>query len=138
MAKFEKELPNELIKQFEKLSDNTNTMFEKMTKSGAEVVKKNVIANLPGNLKKSNFKNNISLTKSYKTPSDGGVNTKVIIKGYFKNENGIKTPAPLVANLFEYGRSNSPFPKEPFFRKSFKRKDIEKAMLDVQKEYIDE
>ena len=76
----------------------------------------------------------LKITKTYKTPSDDGINTKVGFFGYFKNENGRLTPAPLVANVFEYGRSNLPFPKQPFMRKSFKKKEIEDAMLKAQKQ----
>ena len=74
----------------------------------------------------------IKTTKTYRTPSDDGIATKVIISGYFKNKNGVKTPAPLVANVFEYGSSK--FTKKPFLRKSFQKSQIEKAMLKAQKE----
>jgi hypothetical protein len=74
----------------------------------------------------------IKTTKTYKTPSDGGINTKVIISGYFNNSKGVRTPAPLVANIFEYGSTK--FTKKPFFRKSFKKKEIEEAMMKAQKE----
>ena len=56
-----------------------------------------------------------------------------MIIGYFKNENGKETPAPLVANMFEYGSRKRKYPKHPFFRKSFKRAQIMKAMEDAQK-----
>ena len=75
--------------------------------------------------------NNIGITRVYKTPSDGGINTKVRISGYFVNHNGVRTPAPLVANVFEYGSTK--FQKKPFFRRSFRKKQIEKAMMDAQK-----
>ena len=42
-------------------------------------------------------------------------------------------PADFIAIMYEYGRSNAPFPKKPFFRKSFKKAQIDKAMLDAQK-----
>ena len=64
----------------------------------------------------------------------GAGNTKVGFYGYFENDEGKKVPAPLVANVFEYGRSGLPFPKHPFLRKSFKKSEIEQAMLKVQKE----
>ena len=53
--------------------------------------------------------------------------------GYFTNEKGVKTPAELVCNVFEYGTSK--FTKRPFFRKSFKKAQIEKAMLNAQERY---
>ena len=47
-------------------------------------------------------------------------------------------PAPLVANVFEYGRSTSEFPKQPFMRKSFNKAAITKAMEAAQKKFIPE
>jgi hypothetical protein len=59
-----------------------------------------------------------------------------MIVGYFTNRNGERIPAPLVANMFEYGSSNRKYPKKPFFRQSFNKAQIEKAMLRVQEKYI--
>lgn len=132
MAKFEMVLPDDVIKEMKKIYDNSDEIFGGMTKAGAKEVLSNVKANAPASWKDSNIMNNIGLTKTYKTPSDGGINTKVIISGYFTNENGVKTPAPLVANVFEYGSKK--FKKQPFFRKSFRKQQIEKAMLKAQKE----
>ncbi len=134
MAKFDFELPNDIIKDFQKIYNNTDEIFGKMTKAGAEVVESNIRANVPDGIRKSKMMRCLKITKVYKTPSDDGINTKVAFYGYFENENGKKTPAPLVANVFEYGRSNSEFPKQPFMRKSFKKSQIEQAMLKVQKE----
>lgn len=131
MANFVMELPTDIIKDFERLYDNSDEIFGGMTKAGAEVVLSNVKANVPKGWRGSNIMRNIGITKTYKTPSDGGINTKVIISGYFKNRNGIRTPAPLVANVFEYGSTK--FAKQPFFRKSFRKAQIEKAMLEAQK-----
>ena len=133
MAGFKTELPNELIRQFEKLSVDTEQMLEDMTKAGAQTVYGAMIASAPPALR-----GNIIITRSYKTPSDDGINTKVMISGYFINRNGKMTPAPMVANFYEYGRSNAPFPKKPFMRKSFKAGAIRSAMLGVQKKYIPE
>ena len=111
-------------------------MFEEMTKAGAEVVYSNVKSNIPSSWRDSDIMNCLVISKTYKTPSDDGVNTKVMFSGYFKNRNGVKTPAPLVANVFEYGSSK--VDKQPFLRKSFKKAQIEKAMLHVQDKYIRE
>ena len=132
MAKFEMVLPDDVIKDMKKIYDNSDKIFGGMTKAGAEVVLSNVKANAPEGWKNSAIMNNIGLTKTYKTPSDGGINTKVIISGYFKNHNGVMTAAPLVANVFEYGSTK--FNKQPFFRKSFRKQEIEKAMNNAQKE----
>lgn len=136
MARFQMELPNDLIKEFEKLEKNTEQMMGEMTKAGAEVVMANVKKNIPPSFLGSDIMKCLKLTRVYKTPSDDGINTKIGFYGYFKNHLGIKTPAPLVVNVFEHGSSK--VSKKPFFRKSFKKSQIEKAMLETQKQYIKE
>lgn len=134
MAKFEMQLPTEIMKDFEKVYNNSDKIFGEMTKAGAEVVNSNIRANVPKAIRNSKMMDCLKITKVYKTPSDDGINTKVGFYGYFVNEDGKTVPAPLVANVFEYGRSNALFPKQPFMRKSFKKGDIEKAMLKAQKQ----
>ena len=136
MAKFTEVLPTELIKQFESLELNTEKMLGEMVQAGAEVAEKNIKANMPSEFYQALGADNIILSRVYKTPSDDGINCQAMIVGYFTNKNGERIPAPLVANVFEYGRSNSPFPKQPFFRQSFNKGQIEKAMLRVQEKYI--
>lgn len=136
MARFNAELPNDLIKTFDKLDKDTTKMLEEMTEAGARVVYENIKASVPHTWYSSNIMKCLKVTKPYKTPSDDGVNTKVAFYGYFINKNGKKTPAPLVANVTEYGRSNTPYPKKPFLRRSFKKAQIEKAMLAIQDKYI--
>lgn len=136
MAKFEEQLPTELLGQFEFLDKNTNTMLKEMTREGAKKVLANVKANVPPSFAKSDIMKCLKLTRSYNTPSDDGVSTKVAFYGYFENRYGYRVPAPLVCNLFEYGRSNSPYPRHPFMRKSFKKGQIEAAMMRVQDRYI--
>lgn len=131
MAQFEMQLPKEILNDFKKIYDNSDEIFGKMTKAGAEVVMNNIKSNVPASFKDSNIMKCLKITKTYKTPTDDGINTKVGFYGYFMNHNGVKTPAPLVANVFEYGRSD--FTKKPFLRKSFQKQKIEKAMLDEQK-----
>lgn len=132
MAKFELELPLEIIEQISRVEKDTEKIFGGMTKAGAEVAYENVKRYVPASWRNSRIMRCIKVTKTYKTPSDDGIATKVIISGYFKNRNGIKTPAPLVANVTEYGSSKQA--KRPFFRKSFKKSEIEKAMLKAQEE----
>ena len=133
MAKFSMELPKEILDDFEKIYKNSEKIMGEMTRAGAEVVMESIQANVPDSIKKSPMMDCLRLTEPYKTPSDDGINTKVGFYGYFTNEDGKRTPAPLVANIFEYGRSNAPFPKQPFLRKSFNKGRIEKAMLEAQK-----
>ena len=136
MARFKAELPNDIIKQLEGLEKNTDKMLAEMTEAGANVVLQNIKASIPESWYSSNIMKCLKVTKTYKTPSDDGVNTKVAFYGYFINRNGERIPAPLVANVTEYGRSNSPYPKKPFMRRSFKKAQIEKAMQAVQDKYI--
>lgn len=133
MAGFKVELPNELIKNFNDIADNSEKMLGEMTQAGAEVVYKTVKSNM-----KSSFKDTTSLekglkvTKSYRTKSDDGINTKVGFYGY--KEDG--TPIPLIALAREYGTSRGE-KKKPFFRKAFKQESaITSAMLKVQERYI--
>lgn len=146
MAKFKLELPTEIIKQMETINKNTSEIFGEMTKAGAEVVAANMRNNAP-----STISGYVKITKVYRTPTNGGINTKAYVKGYipFSNPNrhsftrsggSGKTytttegvPAEFLGNLYEYGRSTAPFPKHPFLRKSFKKKEIEDAMLKAQK-----
>lgn len=136
MAKFEMELPTELLSAFSTLEKNEKKMIQDMTKAGAKVALKNIKSNVPSAFHSSNIMNCLKVTKTYNTPSDGGINTKVAFYGYFTNKQGRKVPAPLVCNVFEYGRSN--FTKKPFLNKSFDKNEITKAMLEAQKKYIKE
>ena len=84
--------------------------------------------------KNSNIMKCLKITKVYKTPSDGGINTKVALYGYFKNKRGVTTPAPLVGNVFEHGTST--VKKHSFMRKSFRKTEIESEMKKVQEKYL--
>lgn len=133
MAKVIVDIDDSVLKDISYIDKQFDNIFGGMTKAGAEVVYKNVIANLPESLRSSGFSSHVKLSRVYKTPSDYGINTKVMITGYFINKDGRKTPAPLVANMFEYGSSKKKYPKQPFFRKSFKKSQIMKAMEEAQK-----
>lgn len=136
MARFSIELPNDVLKELSSLEKNTDIMLSEMTQAGAAVVLANIKSSVPQTFYESNIIKCLKVSHTYKTPSDGGVNTKVAFYGYFFNKDGKRIPAPLVANVTEYGRSNSPYPKRPFLRKSFKKSEIEKAMEKVQDKYI--
>lgn len=152
MARFEIQLPNDLIKEFEKLNKTSHKMLEEMTYAGAEVVYKNVRDNMKSSFKDSDkLSHYLKITKSYTTPSDDGVNTKVAFYGYYKPDEksfsltsksgttysykGI--PVPLIVRAREFG-SSSGEAKKPFFRKSFKKDQIEKEMLRIQDKYLKE
>lgn len=135
MAKFELQYPTEIIKDFNTIYNNSDKILGEMTRAGAVVVENNIKANVPPSFRDSNIMKCLKLTKSYKIKD--GVATKVAFYGYFKNKEGKVVPAPLVANVFEYGRSansrGGAIRKRPFLRKSFKKKQIEDAMLEAQK-----
>lgn len=148
MAKFVMELPTEIIKDFEHIDAHTEAIFGAMTRAGAEVAAKSIKSSVPV----AGMASHVKLTRTYRTPSDGGINTKVYFSGYLpfkggrtrfsrRNREGGKMyvtgkgiPVEFLANIYEYGRSTSPFPKKPFFRKAFKGTKIENAMLKAQKE----
>lgn len=136
MARFKAELPNDIIKQVAGLEQNTDTMLEEMTKAGAQLALANIKSSVPSSWYSSNIMKCLKVTRTYKTPSDDGVNTKVAFYGYFIDKAGRKKAAPLVANVTEYGRSNSPYPKKPFLRKAFNKSQITAAMQAVQDKYI--
>ena len=132
MAKFHSELPNDLIKVFEELETNCTDIFGEMCKAGAEVVYNNVKSNMGKAFKSTeSLDKGLKITKVYKTPSDDGINVHVGFYGY--NDKGV--PIPLIAQAREYGTSRGEA-KKPFFRKSFKKAEIEQEMQKVQDKYI--
>ena len=132
MAKFNKELPNDLIKVFEELETDCFDIFGEMCKAGAQVVYDNVTANI-GKVFKStkSLMQGLKITKVYKTPSDDGINVHIGFYGY--SDKGV--PIPLIAMAREFGTSRGE-KKMPFFRKSFNKNAIEQAMQKVQDKYI--
>lgn len=151
MAKFELELPNDLIKQFDELNVYSEKMFGKMTRAGAEASKELIKKKAPH----PQLAKKVKLSKTYKTPSDGGINTKVYFSGYIpfsdpnreyfarKGGNGKVyyakegVPADFLAKLYEYGKKDNSFPKKPFVRTAFNNSKVEQAMLDKQQEEIE-
>lgn len=138
MAKFTGCTTQELMQQFRKLGVDTEQMFKEMVIAGATVAQDTMTSKMPVKLREALTSENIVLSKPYLTPSDGGINCQVMVTGYFINRYGKKTPAPLVANMFEYGSTSKEYPKASFLRQSFPKKKIEEAMLEVQKKYITE
>ena len=127
MAKFHQELPSELMKVFEDLETNCEKMFGEMCNAGAGVVYGNVKSNMRKSFKSAkSLEKGLKKTRVYKTQSDDGINVHVGFYGY--TDEGV--PIPLIAQAREYGTSRGEA-KKPFFRKSFKKKDIEQAMQKV-------
>jgi len=136
MASFQSELPNDLLKQFDELAVTTPKMMDEMVLAGAEVSLNNVKKNMKRVFKDTKeLEKCLYISKNYKTPSDDGTNRKVFVYGYFTDERGKKAPAPLVVLAREYGTKSGEL-KKPFFRKSFKKDEIDKAMTEVQEKFL--
>ena len=139
MAKFNAELPNDLIKVFDELETDAPIMMGEMCKAGARVVYNKVVSGLGKAFKRTDsLLKGLKITKVYETPSDDSINVHVGFYGYDgeptkKYPKG--TPIPLKAMAREYGTSSGE-KKVPFLRKSFAKKDIEQAMMEVQNRYI--
>ena len=144
MAKFQSEIPNDLLKQFQELETNCTDIFGKMTQEGAKVVYKNVKSNMSKAFEDTkSLEKGLVLSKVQATSDGDSVQTWVGFMGY--NDKGV--PIDLIAKAREYGTYGSNLKsksnkntkgekKVPFFRTSFKKKDIEQAMLKVQDKYI--
>lgn len=142
MAKFNAELPNDLLKMFDELEEDTPEMMGEMCKAGATVVYNKVVANLGKAFSRTaTLLKGLKVTRVYKTPTDDGVNVHIGFYGYNTDKKtkahpkGV--PIPLIAMAREYGTSSGE-KKKPFLRKSFAKKDIEQAMMEVQNRYIKE
>lgn len=146
MAQFVAEIPNFVIDDCKKLYENSDELLGEMTRAGAEVVLDKIKAKCP-----QTIRNHARLSVTYKTPSDGAINTKVYYSGYvpfsdpnrdyftragangryYSTSKGV--PASFLAILYEYGRSNAPFPKRPSLRSAIgARSAIEQAMFEAQ------
>lgn len=140
MARFSAELPNDLIKVFEDLETNVEEMMANMTKAGAETVYKEATANMKKVFKDTkDLERGLKITKYWKN-ANGVIATKVAFYGYIPGSPKTKrhpygTPIPLVAMAREYGTSRGEA-KKPFFRRAFRKKNIEAAMLTVQEKYL--
>ena len=139
MAKFKGELPYYLISVFDELETNASFMMGEMCKAGATVVYDKVCSNLKKAFKTTeSLRMGLKITRVYKTYSDDGINVHIGFYGYDgvpKSGYPKGTPIPLKAMAREYGTSSGE-KKVPFFRKSFAKKDIENAMMEVQNKYI--
>ena len=144
MARFNSELPNDLMKQIGDLADGgADEMMSEMLSEAGEYVENQIIANAkkvfkaPKSVLRGLFK-----SKVYLTPSDDSKNIKVGFDGYLANSPKTKrfpkgTPIALVAKAREYGTSSGEA-KRPFIRPAFKKAKITAIMQRVQKKYIPE
>ena len=132
MARFSSVFPNDVMKELEEVDKNFEDIFGEMCTEAAEAVRKNVVRNMKKVFKTTeSLERGLLVTKVYHTKSDDAINTKVAFYGY--DDDG--KPIPLKALAREYGTSSGEA-KKPFFRKSFKRKEIEEVMTRVQNKYL--
>lgn len=134
MANFDAAIPYAIMKEFDDLYRESPEMYSEVLKAGGQTAYDLVVGNAPPSLRSSNIMHNLKMTKVYRTPSDEAINIKVGFYGYFVNHLGKSTPAPLVANLFEYGSSN--IQKQPFFRKSMRSRLIISQMMNKEVELL--
>lgn len=166
MAKFEAELPTDILRDVDFIASNAVKIFGGMTKAGAKVVKSNIQNGagraFDGKLA-AKMNSKLKMTRVYHTPSDGGINTKVAYYGYIPRSDGSQVkikgkyayngvPAPLLARLREYGaRSGGGMPeslkrywtKRPFIRPAFQdttgiTRAMEKAQRDLSGGLLDD
>lgn len=153
MAKFEMELPTDVMEDIRRIEVNADAIFGKMTKAAAEMVASRVRSNAPTR----ELASSVKVTRTYKTPSDDGINNKVIFSGYkagksftrrgkssskkYTSDKGM--PMAFLAMVTEYGTSQrftdqgknrGSVRKKPFFRKSFDAAAIEAIMKQTQTE----
>ena len=78
MAKFNAELPNDLLKMFDELENDAPDMMGEMCKAGAEVVHNKMVANIGKAFGRTDtLLKGLKVTKVYKTPSDDGINVHI-------------------------------------------------------------
>ena len=133
-----------------KLDDATlKKIAERCVENAGKSVKGKVQNNAPSYLKK-----HVKQSKTYRTPSDGGVNSKIYFSGYLPFKNGRKSftrggytttkgiPAAFLAMIREYGSSyrytndgefRGKVQRSPFIRKAFYGGSIERVMAETFK-----
>lgn len=132
MARFQMQLPTEIMADIERVNGDSDKIFKSMVRVGAETVLAKVRSNLPAGIANSSMAKCVKITRPYNAPSYDGFGCKVMVDGYFVNREKKLTPAPLVANMFEYGSSSRKYPKQPFFRRCFSAAAIRQVMLQEQ------
>lgn len=155
MAHFKADFGADTLKEMQRVHRDADQIFGAMTRAGAEVVAANTKKNCPV----SGLESHVKISRTYKTASDDGIATKVYFSGYMPFKGGRQkfvrrgrsggekyettegVPAAFVAQSTEYGtterftdtgENRGVITKRPFFRKSFKKHEIEQAMLDAQ------
>ena len=140
MASFKAELPNDLIKEFDKLESSSDKMIEEMVDAGTNVIYSNVQANMSKTFKSTkSLRKGLRRTKAKNLKGNDGFGGWVGFTGYDETKRTKRypkgVPIPLIAMAREYGTSTGER-KRPFLRPSVKKSEIESAMQSVQDKYI--
>lgn len=132
MAKFNVELPNALIKEFEKIETSADDMFDEMVQAGSRVIYSNIRNNMNRVFKSTkSLEKGLKIARPKKLRKNDGYGGWVGFDGYTKDG----TPIPLIAMAREYGTSRGEA-KKPFLRTAIHKSEIESAMLNVQNKYL--
>ena len=145
MAKFTFEMPMDMIKELETLEMNTPEMMKAMTDAGATVVYNNIMKNidLPNTKTGREIIKSFKVARAVKGRKFSGYATRVYSDGYVFSSGWSKgakkypdkgVPIPLIIAVMEFGSTYAS--KKPFYRKSWKKAEIEDAMKAAQKQYI--
>ena len=118
MAKASYKIPEEFLSKISKLAEKTDEIVPKVLAAGAEVVEKNVRANLSSVIGKNTKEESRSTgqllsalgTTAARQDRDGNFNVKV---GFAENRTDGKSNA-MIASVLEYGKQGQP-PK-PFLK----------------------
>jgi hypothetical protein len=136
MARFDAEIPAELMQGLENLEKSAPVVFGEMVSAGADTVLRNIRSNMRASFKTTrSLEAGLGKTRVYKTPSDDGVAIKVGFRGYSPTHKTKKfnsgVPIPLIAIAREKGTKRGEA-RKPFFRKSFNKGAIEAEMKKVE------
>lgn len=151
MARFSSEIPYDVIKQLEELSEGN--MTDEMLQEAGKVVEDKARSRMHKVFDTTkSLDKGLKLTKIYRT-SDGSVNVHLGFYGYADSDKPVTVqkrrgnkvyrykregvPIGLIAIAREYGTSKGEG-KQPFFRQSFNKGEIESVMRKVQDKYIKE
>lgn len=134
IAKYVKTVPDDVLRDLQELDETSESIFKAMVSAGAADALQRVYARLPKGIYNSRMRKNLMITKAYWTPSDEGYNCRVAFYGYFRNRDKRLYPAPLVANMFEYGsKRGRKYPRQSFMVQAFAPSlidtDLERAWI---------
>lgn len=159
MAKLVVQMPDEVINDIKRINDNYDEIFGGMTEAGADVMMAYIQKGAKWAFGSAAAKplTGLKKTKVYKTPSDGGINTKVAFYGYqgpkfTKDGRYVKV---IIKGKYDYSSKGVPWAiitaarssgtvyrtpggierSIPFMPQALAHKaEIKKAMLEKQKE----